>query len=185
MGIKELREKFHEEDAKVSEKFHKSENGLKKPSWGKIVITWLIVLVIASLVFGSVFGGISSPDQTGTSTSTSNLEDTSVSDPFNGKNAKLENVTIESSYGYFTVDGKIMFKNSESVYTQLEAVVTLQDGSKIEESIVKNWNNVDKDQWYQIDGNLFSTGGNDYSLSDIKSVDFIFDGDTIYTWENN
>ncbi|WP_054835440.1 hypothetical protein [Methanobrevibacter arboriphilus] len=64
MGIKELREQFHEQDAKVSEKFHKNEGGLKKLHGGKILITWFLVLVIASLVFGIVFGGLGSTNNT-------------------------------------------------------------------------------------------------------------------------
>lgn len=168
-----------------NDKVNPPENGVeeKKPIYKqkKGIIGIVLVCCVGILIVAAI-GGILSPDQTGTSTS--NSDDTSVSDPFNGKNAKMENVTIESSYGYFDVNGKIMFKNDEG-YTSLEAEVTMNDGSKISESIVKNWNNVKKDQWYTMDGNLFSTSGNDYSISDIKSVDFIFDGDTIYTWENN
>ena len=76
-----------------------------------------------------------------------------TNDPFNGNNARLENVSISSSYGYFDVSGKIMFKHDES-YASLAADVNLNDGSKISESIVKNWNDVKKDQWYKFDGIL-------------------------------
>jgi len=38
-----------------------------------------------------------------------------------------------------------MFKNDKS-YASIGADVKLKDGSKISESIVKNWNNVEKDQ---------------------------------------
>ena len=37
-----------------------------------------------------------------------------ANDDFNGKDARLENVSISSSYGFFSVDGKIMFKYDES-----------------------------------------------------------------------
>lgn len=67
-----------------------------------------------------------------------------TNDPFNGNDARLENVSITSSYGYFNIDGKIMFKNDE-YYADLAADVNLNDGSKISESIVQNWNNVKKD----------------------------------------
>ncbi|WP_297898245.1 hypothetical protein [Methanobrevibacter sp.] len=157
------------------------ENKEKKPIYKqKKGIIGIIIGVCCIGILIIAAAGMFSSDKTGTNVST----DTDSQDPFNGKNAKMENVTISSSYGYFDVNGKIMFKNSESVYTELSAVVTLNDGSKVEESIVKNWNNVEKDQWYQVDGNLFSTSGNDYSLSDIKSVDFTHDGETIYTWTN-
>lgn len=108
---------------------------------------------------------------------------TNANDPFNGKNAKLDNVSVTLSYGYFQVNGKIMFKNDES-YASISPDVNLQDGSKISESIVKNWNDVKKDQWYSFDGMLFSTSENSYSLSDVKSVDFKFDNEIIYTWKN-
>lgn len=144
-------------------------------SWGKgkkigsIIGVCCVLIIIFALV-----GGFGSSDVNTSSDS---------NDPFNGHDARLENVTISSSYGYFDVDGKIMFKNDES-YADVSAEVTLKDGSKISESIVKNWNDVKKDQWYQLDGNLFSTSGNDYTLSDIQSADFIFNGDVIYTWKN-
>lgn len=108
---------------------------------------------------------------------------TDKNDVFNGKDARMENVSISGSYGFFTVNGKIMFKYDES-YADLAADVNLKDGSKISESIVKNWNNVKKDQWYTFDGSLLSTSGNDYSLNDINSVDFKYNDEVIYTWEN-
>ena len=76
-----------------------------------------------------------------------------------------------------------MFKNDE-YYADLAADVNLNDGSKISESIVQNWNNVKKDQWYKFDGMLLSTSGNSYSLSEIKSVDFKYNDNVIYTWVN-
>ncbi|WP_303247498.1 hypothetical protein [uncultured Methanobrevibacter sp.] len=106
-----------------------------------------------------------------------------ANDDFNGKDARLENVSISSSYGFFSVDGKIMFKYDES-YAELSADVNLKDGSKIAEPIVKNWNDVNKDQWYTFDGSLLSTSGNDYSLDDISSVDFKYNDEVIYTWKN-
>jgi len=105
------------------------------------------------------------------------------SDPFNGKDARLENVTVTSSYGFFSVNGKIMFKNDE-VYASLAADVNLQDTSKVSESLVENWNDVKKDQWYKFDSSLLSLSGNDYSMSDIKSIDFKYNNEIIYTWEN-
>ena len=105
-----------------------------------------------------------------------------TNDPFHGNDARLENVSITSSYGYFNVDGKIMFKNDE-YYADLAADVNLKDGSKISESIVHNWNNVKKDQWYKFDSMLLSTSGNSYSLSEIKSVDFKYNDNIIYTWQ--
>lgn len=58
MGLKDLREKFHNLDAKFSSVFHQEKDGVKKPSWGKIVPTWfalIIVLFIASsLTFSPV-----------------------------------------------------------------------------------------------------------------------------------
>ena len=50
MGLKDLREKFHGYDAKVSSKFHKDSDGLKKPSWGKIILTWLGLLIVLFVV---------------------------------------------------------------------------------------------------------------------------------------
>ncbi len=36
MGIKELREKFHDQDKNFSSHFHSNDqNGVKKPSWGE------------------------------------------------------------------------------------------------------------------------------------------------------
>ncbi|RBQ22552.1 hypothetical protein ALNOE001_17610 [Candidatus Methanobinarius endosymbioticus] len=58
-------------------------------------------------------------------------------DSFNGKNAKLDNITVSSDYGYFKVNGKIMLKNDET-RASLGADVNLKDGSKISEFIVKN-----------------------------------------------
>jgi hypothetical protein len=106
------------------------------------------------------------------------------SDEFNGKDAKLENVSITSSHGFFKVSGKIMFRNDNS-YAQIGADVNLKDGTKISESIVKNWNDVKKGEWYTFDGMLMSTSGHDYSLSDIQSIDFKFNDQVIYTWEGN
>ncbi len=164
-------------DEEVKNNNEEVKNGEKKPFYKKTtgIIGIVIICCIGVLIIAFV-GGVLSPD--------SGMPSTNPSDPFNGKDAKMENVTISSSYGYFDVNGKIMFKNSESVYTELSAVVTLNDGSKIEESIVKNWNNVEKDQWYNLDGMLLSTSGNDYSASDIKSVDFVFNDEVIYTWNN-
>ncbi|KZX15542.1 hypothetical protein [Methanobrevibacter filiformis] len=132
-----------------------------------------IVLIAIVAIAASMSGG----DNTATT------KDADQNDPFNGANAKLENITISSNYGSFDVSGKIMFKNDET-YADLGANVNLQDGSKISESIVKNWNDVEKNQWYALDGYLLSASGNDYSLSDIKSIDFKYDGKIVYTWEN-
>jgi len=58
MGLKDLREKFHAYDAKLSSMFHKDKDGLKKPSWGKIIPTWLgliILLVIVSSIASALF----------------------------------------------------------------------------------------------------------------------------------
>ena len=125
-----------------------------------------------------VVGGLLSPDNNNSSSSNTN------DDPFNGKGAKLENVTVSSSYGFFKVNGKIMFKRDHS-YASIGADVNLKDGSKISESIVENWNDVQKDQLYSFDGSLFSTSGGSHSMSDIESIDFKFDNDIIYTWKNS
>ncbi|MBZ9570575.1 hypothetical protein KQY27_03320 [Methanobrevibacter sp. TMH8] len=56
MGIKELREKFHGEDAKFSSHFHNTdENGIKKPSWGKIIVAWLITIIAVSIIVGTIY----------------------------------------------------------------------------------------------------------------------------------
>ena len=141
--------------------------------WGKgKKIASILGVCCILIIIVAVLGGFGSSDV-----------NTDPNDPFNGKNVKLENVSISSSYGYFDVDGKIMFKNDES-YASLGAEVTLKDGSKVSESIVKNWNDVKKDQWYQLDGNLFSTSGQEYSVSDLQTVDFTYNGDVVYTWTN-
>jgi len=145
-----------------------------KQKKGIIGIVGICCIGILILVVG---GGLLSPDNSNTSSS-------DTSDPFDGKGAKLENVSVSSSYGFFKVNGKIMFKNDKS-YASIGADVNLKDGSKISESIVKNWNNVEKDQWYTFDGSLFSTSGNKHSKSDIESIDFKFDNKVIYTWKNN
>lgn len=166
----------NEKKIEIEEKpFYKTKKG---------ILAIIAVCCVGILVVGGI-ASILSPDKTSTSSTTSTDDQTTSAsaDPFNGNNAKMENVSISSSYSYFDVNGKIMFKYDES-YASLEAEVTLTDDSKISESIVKNWNNVKKDQWYTMDGNLFSTSGNDYSISDIKSVDFIYDGEVIYTWNN-
>lgn len=142
----------------------------KKGIIGIIAICCIGILLVVAV--SSMMGG------------DNNNSSTNINDPFNGKNAKLENITVSSSYGYFKVNGKIMFKNDER-YAQLGADVNLNDGSKISESIVKNWNDVEKDQWYSFDGSLFSTSGNDNSMSDIESIDFKYDDEIIYTWKNS
>ena len=53
MNLKGLREKFHEYDSKVSSLFHKDEDGMKKPSWVRIIPTWLGLIIIL-IVAGSV-----------------------------------------------------------------------------------------------------------------------------------
>lgn len=58
MGLKELREKFHEKDSDFSSHFHKNENGVKKPSWGKIIITWLITVFVLLIIAGSISNAI-------------------------------------------------------------------------------------------------------------------------------
>lgn len=58
MGIKELRENFHEKDADFSSHFHKIENGVKKPSWGKIIITWLVIIIALGIIFGAISGAM-------------------------------------------------------------------------------------------------------------------------------
>ncbi|MCL2114709.1 MAG: hypothetical protein FWH29_00630 [Methanobrevibacter sp.] len=58
MSLKDLRDKFHHYDAKVSSFFHNDKDGMKKPSWGKIIVTWLgliILLAVVSSVATSVF----------------------------------------------------------------------------------------------------------------------------------
>ena len=53
MNLKGLREKFHEYDSKVSSLFHKDEEDMKKPSWVRIIPTWLGLIIIL-IVAGSV-----------------------------------------------------------------------------------------------------------------------------------
>lgn len=56
MGIKELQEDFHKQDKKFSSKFHTTDqNGVKKPEWGKIIVTWLITLIAISMIVGVIF----------------------------------------------------------------------------------------------------------------------------------
>ncbi|MCL2157256.1 MAG: hypothetical protein FWH54_04455 [Methanobrevibacter sp.] len=50
MSLKGLREKFHNLDAKFSSVFHKEEDGMKKPSWAKIIPTWLFLIIVLSLI---------------------------------------------------------------------------------------------------------------------------------------
>ncbi|MDR2967861.1 MAG: hypothetical protein LBU74_07950 [Methanobacteriaceae archaeon] len=50
MGLKDLREKFHDYDAKFSSLFHKDKERLKKPSWGKIIPTWLGLVIVLSII---------------------------------------------------------------------------------------------------------------------------------------
>jgi len=66
MGIKELKEKFHKNDAKLSSHFHKTEvDGTKKPSWVKIIITWLAMLILLTLV-ANAFTSINTTQSTTT-----------------------------------------------------------------------------------------------------------------------
>ena len=50
MNLKDLREKFHDYDAKISSAFHKDENRMKNPSWGKIIFSWLSLVIILAVV---------------------------------------------------------------------------------------------------------------------------------------
>jgi hypothetical protein len=155
----------------------KNNNTEEKPIYKQTKgIVGIVIICCIGVLILAVLGGMLGGDNTSSSSDTA--------DPFNGKGAKLENITISSSYGYFSVKGKIMFKNDET-YAAIDADVNLKDGSKISESIVKNWNNVKKDQWYTFDGNLFSTSGNTYSMSDLESVDFKYNDEIIYTWKNS
>ena len=59
MGIKELREKFHDQDKNFSSHFHSNDqNGVKKPSWGKIIIAWLITIIVMSIIVGAISSAI-------------------------------------------------------------------------------------------------------------------------------
>jgi hypothetical protein len=49
MSLKDLREKFHDLDSKISSVFHKEKEGVKKPSWEKIIPTWLALIIVLSL----------------------------------------------------------------------------------------------------------------------------------------
>lgn len=50
MKLNDLKEKFHGYDTKISSKFHKNVNGVKKPSWGKIILVWIGLIVLLSLI---------------------------------------------------------------------------------------------------------------------------------------
>lgn len=138
-----------------------------------IGIICVVAIVIVGLILALSGGG-----------GGDNSSSKDTTDPFNGTGAKLENVTISSSYSFLKVNGKIMFKNDES-YASISADVNLKDGSKISESLVKNWNNVNKDQWYTFDGSLLSTSAGKHSKSEIESIDFKYKNKVIYTWKNS
>ena len=101
------------------------------------------------------------------------------SDSFNGKNAKLENLTIVPDNENIKINGQIIFKNDED-FTSLSADVKLKDGCNTPGTVVKNWNKVQKDQWYAFE----TTIPNNHKFSSVELVDFKLNNETIHTWVN-
>jgi len=93
---------------------------------------------------------------------------------------ELKDISVSSDYfDYPKLSGYALFKK-DHIYAQINADIHLTDDSVDTSAIVKNWNDVKAGTKYNLDGSMLTT----HKLSEIKSIDFKYDGKVIYTWKN-
>lgn len=139
MEIKELREKFHDEDRKFSSNFYNADGkGIKKPSWGKIIITWLITIIAMSIIVGAISSAIFYEPETNLHLNSTNAiiganetnytimgsTDVNASVHLSSSELKLNNVSITvDSNGNFKYDLTIP-QNITDVNVEVNSIAT-------------------------------------------------------------
>ncbi|MDR1820589.1 MAG: hypothetical protein LBR15_10150 [Methanobrevibacter sp.] len=93
----------------------------------------------------------------------------------------MKDVSVSSDYfDHPKLSGNAIFKKDHS-YASINADIHLTDDSVDTSAIVKNWNDVKADTKYSLDSSMLTS----HKLSEIKSIDFKYNGKVIYTWKND
>lgn len=118
MDIKELKEKFHEKDSDFSLYFHDIDKstGAKKLSWGKIIITWIVAIIIVGAILGSLIAILSPNDDSIDSIYTDNTIYSNIeNDEDFSKIVNVGGKSFNIPKGYSLSSSK----NNNSIYSKL------------------------------------------------------------------
>ena len=157
MSLKDLREKFHDHDAKISALFHQDEDGVKKPSWGKIIPTWLGLIIVLSIV-----SSIAIPS----AIVDVNEELTPAFSEYN-----LEFTSFESTTHY-------IYSESEGIPNKMANHISYEGKLKIE----LDTSNIPHNDYFEKVMKSYLNGDNEYNASvDIELIAFDANGNEINT----
>ncbi|MDR2831166.1 MAG: hypothetical protein LBB45_09100 [Methanobrevibacter sp.] len=97
---------------------------------------------------------------------------------------KFEDISVTSGgFGSAQLSGYVTWLDGDHTYAQISGVAHFADGSDYTLAIIKNYNDIKKDQKLSLGGSYLYFG-QDKSLSDVKSIDFKDKNKVVYTWNN-
>ncbi|MDR2624417.1 MAG: hypothetical protein LBC39_07660 [Methanobrevibacter sp.] len=130
----------------------------------------LVVVLILLLVAACIIGSLDNHNSTNTTTTSTN------------KICEIENVNIYEEYFSIKLTGKIRWTDKDHYYASINGDAHLKDGTIETINFIDSWNDVKKDQWYNIDGSIYL--GSNTNLEDVNSIEIKDNKNVIYIWNN-